>query len=141
MIKTYQLDIVSIEKQLYSDLVQQIRISGSEGELGILAGHSPLLTTINPGVIYITKNELIKEFIYISGGILEVQPNNVVILADVAIRGKDLDQNRALKSKIEAEKNINNQHNNFNNAIPYFELSKAIAKLRAIELTKNHSLN
>ncbi|PPI88342.1 F0F1 ATP synthase subunit epsilon [Candidatus Pantoea edessiphila] len=134
MVKTYRLDVVSSEKKLFSGLVQKIQLSGFEGELGIFPGHSPLLTTIKPGMIRIVNKEGKEEFIYLSGGIFEVQPNYSIVLADIAIRGNDLDESQALEDKLEAEKHLKDK--NFNSSEAYIELSKAIAKLRVIELTK-----
>lgn len=87
MAMTYHLDVVSAEQQMFSGLVEKIRVTGSEGELGIYHGHAPLLTAIKPGMIRIVKQHGHEEFIYLSGGILEVQPGNVTVLADTAIRG------------------------------------------------------
>lgn len=87
MAMTYHTDVVSAEQQMFSGLVEKIRVTGSEGELGIFPGHAPLLTAIKPGMIRIVKQFGHEEFIYLSGGILEVQPGSVTVLADTAIRG------------------------------------------------------
>ncbi|MDF2914485.1 MAG: atpC [Pantoea agglomerans] len=129
MAMTYHLDVVSAEEQLFSGLVQKIQVSGSEGELGIFPGHAPLLTAIKPGMIRIVKQHGEEEFIYLSGGVLEVQPGSSTVLADTAIRGTDLDEARALEAKRKAE-----DHMDYAQASA--ELAKAIAKLRVIELTK-----
>ncbi|APE94443.1 ATP synthase epsilon chain [Escherichia coli] len=76
---TYHLDVVSAEQQMFSGLVEKIQVTGSEGELGIYPGHAPLLTAIKPGMIRIVKQHGHEEFIYLSGGILEVQPGNVTV--------------------------------------------------------------
>ncbi len=81
MAMTYHLDVVSAEQQMFSGLVEKIQVTGSEGELGIYPGHAPLLTAIKPGMIRIVKQHGHEEFIYLSGGILEVQPGNVTVLA------------------------------------------------------------
>lgn len=86
MAMTYHTDVVSAEQQMFSGLVEKIRVTGSEGELGFTR-HAPLLTAIKPGMIRIVKQHGHEEFIYLSGGILEVQPGNVTVLADTAIRG------------------------------------------------------
>lgn len=86
MAMTYHLDVVSAEQQMFSGLVEKIQVTGSEGELGIYPGHAPLLTAIKPGMIRIVKQHGHEEFIYLSGGILEVQPGSVTVLADTAIR-------------------------------------------------------
>ena len=106
MAMTYHLDVVSAEKHMFSGLVQKIQVTGSEGELGIFPGHAPLLTAIKPGMVRIVKQHGEEEFIYLSGGILEVQPSVVTVLADTAIRGTDLDEARALEAKRKAEEHI-----------------------------------
>ena len=87
---TVQLDVVSAEKQIFSGLVQSLQVSGEAGELGIMPGHAPLLTSIKPGMVRLVKQNGEEEIIFLSGGILEVQPSTVNILADVAIGGGDL---------------------------------------------------
>lgn len=121
---------------MFSGLVEKIQVTGSEGELGIFPGHAPLLTAIKPGMVRIVKEHGNEEYIYLSGGVLEVQPSTVTVLADTAIRGKDLDEARAMESKRKAEEHINNSHGDIDYAQASAELSKALAKLRVIELTK-----
>lgn len=103
MAMTYHTDVVSAEQQMFSGLVEKIRVTGSEGELGIYPGHAPLLTAIKPGMIRIVKQHGHEEFIYLSGGILEVQHGSVTVLADTAIRGgistKREPRNRSVKRK------------------------------------------
>lgn len=135
MAMTYHLDVVSAEQQMFSGLVEKIRVTGSEGELGIYPGHAPLLTAIKPGMIRIVKQHGHEEFIYLSGGILEVQRQRDR-LADTAIRGQDLDEARALEAKRKAEEHIKSSHGDVDYAQASAELAKAIAKLRVIELTK-----
>lgn len=136
MAMTYHLDVVSAEERIFSGLVEKIQVTGSEGELGIYPGHAPLLTAIKPGMIRIVKQHGREEYIYLSGGILEVQSSVVTVLADTAIRGTDLDEVRAMEAKNEVEKNIHNSHGDVDYAQASAELAKAIAKLRVIELTK-----
>lgn len=136
MAMTYHLDVVSAEQQMFSGLVEKIQVTGSEGELGISPGPAPLLTAIKPGMIRIVKQHGHEEFIYLSGGILEVQPGNVTVLADTAIRGQDLDEARAMEAKRKAEEHISSSHGDVDYAQASAELAKAIAQLRVIELTK-----
>ena len=103
MAMTYHLDVVSAEQQMFSGLVEKIQVTGSEGELGIYPGHAPLLTAIKPGMIRIVKQFGHEEFIYLSGGILEVQPNSVTVLADTAVRSEDLDEAKAKKALEDAK--------------------------------------
>ncbi|KQN53907.1 F0F1 ATP synthase subunit epsilon [Erwinia sp. E602] len=136
MAMTFHLDVVSAEQQMFSGLVQSIQVSGSEGELGIRPNHAPLLTAIKPGMVRIVKQHGDEEVIYLSGGVLEVQPGAVTVLADTAIRGSDLDEARALEAKRKAEEHMNSSHGDVDFAMASAELAKAIAKLRVIELTK-----
>ncbi|UDG80558.1 ATP synthase epsilon chain [Candidatus Hartigia pinicola] len=130
----YQLTVVSAEEQIFDGLVQKIQVTGSEGELGIYPNHSPLLTSIKPGMVYIINQLSEKEIIYLSGGILEVQPNKVIILADTAIRGKFLDETRALESKRKAKDRICKANNDIDYAQASAELAQALAKLHVIKL-------
>ncbi|MXP67620.1 F0F1 ATP synthase subunit epsilon [Pantoea sp. Aalb] len=132
----FHLDVVSIEQQIFSGAVNRIRVSGSEGEMGIRYGHTPLLTTIKPGMVYIIKENNEEEYIYLSSGIMEIQPNITTILADTAIRGKELDEERALTAKLKAEENLKKSHEDINYIQASAELAQAIAKLRIIELIK-----
>jgi len=100
---TTHLDVVSAEKSLFSGLVSHLSVSGQEGELGIMHGHTPLLTPIKPGMVQLMKQDGSEEVIYISGGFLEVQPGGVTVLADTAIRGQDLDKAKAEEAKRAAE--------------------------------------
>ncbi|OCG41260.1 F0F1 ATP synthase subunit epsilon [Gilliamella apicola] len=133
---SYKLEVVSAESHLFSGDVQRIRVTGKEGELGIYPGHTPLLTTIKPGMVGIVKADGEEEFIYLSGGILEVQPNIVTILADTAIRGEDLDEARAQEAVRQAQEHINHPSDDMSFAQASAELSKALAKIRVIELTR-----
>lgn len=133
---TFHLDVVSAEKQLFSGRAESIQVTGSEGELGVFPGHTPLLTSITPGMIRITKQHGDIDVIYISGGMLEVQPSVVTVLADTAIRGVDLDQAKAEEAKRRAEDRIFNKHGDMDYAQAASDLAKAIAQLRVIELTR-----
>ncbi len=132
----FHLNVVSAEKKLFSGLVETMQVTGSEGELGIFHGHAPLLTTITPGMVRIVKQHGEEEYIYVSGGIVEVQPSSATVLADTGIRGEDLDAAKAEEAKRKAEEHIRNQHNDINFAQAASDLAKAIAQLRVIELTK-----
>ncbi|AGC03300.1 ATP synthase epsilon chain [Candidatus Blochmanniella chromaiodes str. 640] len=137
---TYYLTVVSVEREIFSGVVRKIQVTGIEGEMGVFPGHTPLLTSIKPGVLRIVKSHDNEEYIYISGGILEVQRNIVTILADTAIRAEELDEKKAREAKHEAEKHIKNYRHSSD--IDYIkitsDISKAIAKLRLMELTKKN---
>ncbi len=93
MAMTVQLNVVSAEASIFSGLVEIIQVTGSQGELGILPGHAPLLTTLMPGMVRLVKQHGDEEIIYINGGVLEVQPDIVTVLADTAIRAEEMRKN------------------------------------------------
>lgn len=134
---SYHLDVVSAEESFFSGRVEKIQVSGTEGELGVYPNHAPLLTAIKPGMIRITKQYGEEEVLYLSGGILEVQPGVVTVLADTAIRGSDLDEARVLAAKNRVEALMNAQHSDVDYAKASSKLAKEIAKLRVIEMIKN----
>ncbi|VFP78369.1 ATP synthase epsilon chain [Candidatus Erwinia haradaeae] len=140
MISGFQLDVVSAELQIFSGIVQSIQVSGSEGEMGIRSNHTPILTSIKPGMVQILKKNGAKEIIYLSGGILEVHRNIVMILADSAIRGNNLDEKRVASAKKEAMEIIK-QHNCDSDVIEAsIKLTKALAQLRVIDLIKKENI-
>lgn len=132
---TVNLNVVSAEESLFSGSIKSLQITGSEGELGIMPGHAPLLTSLKPGMALITKNDGTEEVIYLSGGMLEVQPNNVIVLADVATRAADLDEQAALEAKKQAEANMNANSADVDYAAVAAELARAEAQLRVIQAT------
>lgn len=133
---TFNLTIVSAERKIFEGEVKQIQATGVEGELGILPGHTPLLTAIKPGIVKFTLQDGNEEVIYVSGGFLEVQPNVVTVLADVAIRGSELDADRIRAAKRKAEENIVSHASDVDHDLLVAKLSKELAKLRAYELTE-----
>lgn len=130
----FYLDVVSVEKRIFSGLIDKIQVSGSEGEMGIYPGHTQLLSIIKPGVIHIFHKNKNEECLYISGGILEIQPFSVSILADVVIRAFDLDRERVLQAKKKAEENFQKENIGLKRDDILLEISKAIAKLRVLEI-------
>lgn len=134
MAMTVHLDVVSAESTLFSGLVETLQVTGSEGELGIYPGHAPLLTALKPGMVRIVKQFGNEELIYLAGGTLEVQPGTVTVLADVAIRGEELDENAALEAKRQAEETMaQSSAADFNYAEAAVELARAIAQLKVIQ--------
>ncbi len=138
---TFNLIIVSAEKKIFEGAVKSVQASGIEGELGILANHTPLMTAIKPGIVKFTLENDNEDVIYVSGGFLEVQPNIVTVLADVAIRGDELDQDRILNAKRKAEENIIAKSGDANHQLMVAKLSQELAKLRAYELTEKLTKN
>jgi F-type H+-transporting ATPase subunit epsilon len=134
MASTVHVDVVSAEKSMFSGLAEVIIVPGEMGELGIYPRHAPLLTRIKPGSVRLKlPNQDEEELIYVSGGMLEVQPYIVTILADTAIRGVDLDEGRALEAKRAAEEAIKNRTSDVDYAQAQAELIEAIAQLHAIQ--------
>ncbi len=134
MAMTIHVDVVSAEESIFSGLVELVIVPGEAGELGIYPRHAPLLTRIKPGSVRLKLPDQNEEtLIYVSGGMLEVQPNIVTILADTAIRGGDLDEARALESKRAAEEAMKNRTSDIDYAAAQAELLEAIAQLRSIQ--------
>ncbi len=134
MAMTIHVDVVSAEESIFSGLAELVIVPGESGELGIYPRHTPLLTRIKPGSVRLKLPDQIEEtLIYVSGGMLEVQPNVVTILADTAIRGGDLDEARALESKRAAEEAMKNRTSDIDYAAAQAELLEAIAQLRSIQ--------
>ena len=136
MAMTTHLDVVSAENEIFSGLVETIQVTGSEGESGIHPGHAPLITKLQPGMVRVVKQHGEEELIYVAGGILEVQPHAVVVLADTAIRAQDLDEAAAAEAKKHAEEKIAQGGADFNYAEAAVELAEAIAQLRLIQKLK-----
>jgi F-type H+-transporting ATPase subunit epsilon len=135
-ITTVTLNVVSAEESLFSGSIEALQITGSEGELGIMPGHAPLLTSLKPGMARIVKKGGDEEVIYLSGGMLEVQPNHVTVLADVATRVDDLDEQAALEAKQRAEDHMNAGSTDVDYAEVAAELARAVAQLRVIQAAK-----
>ena len=133
---TTHLDVVSAEELLFSGRVSHLEVSGQEGELGVMPGHTPLLTPIKPGMVKMVKQHGDEEVIYISGGFLEVQPGGVTVLADTAIRGKDLDKAKAEAAKRAAEEKMSNPSRDIDYALVTAQLAQAIAQLRVLKLIR-----
>jgi len=133
---TVNLNVVSAEEELFSGRIESLQITGCEGELGIMPGHAPLLTSLKPGMARIVKYGGQEEVIYLSGGMLEVQPNNVTVLADVAVRADDLDEQAVMEAKQRAEDHLNAHGDDVNYADVAAELARVTAQLRVIQATK-----
>ncbi len=131
-----QIEIVSTEKAIFSGDATHIIVIGLLGELGIFPGHTQLLTALKPGPVRIVKPNGEDEILYISGGILEVQPQLVSILADIAVRAADLDELAALEAKEHAERILNDKQADIDYAKATAELAQAIAQLQAISKLK-----
>lgn len=134
MAMTVHVDVVSAEELIFSGLAEIVIVPGEMGELGIYPRHTPLLTRIKPGSLRIKRpDQADDELIYVSGGMLEVQPDLVTILSDTAIRGKDLDEARAMEAKQAAEETMKNRTSDLDYAQAESELAQALAQLRMIQ--------
>ncbi len=136
MIKTMQIEIVSAELMIFSGQATHVVATGLIGELGIYPGHTQLLTALKPGPVRIVKPDGEDEILYISGGILEVQPQLVSILADTVIRAADLDEMAALEAKEHAEKALIDKQSDIDYVKATVELAQAVAQLQAISKLK-----
>lgn len=133
MAHTIHVDVVSAEEQIFSGEATFVALPGEKGELGIYPRHTPLITRIRPGAVRIeVPGQSEHEFVFVAGGILEVQPNTVTVLADTAIRGKDLDEAKASAAKKAAEEALNNKDAKIDYAKAQAELAEAVAQLAAI---------
>ncbi|KQQ88389.1 F0F1 ATP synthase subunit epsilon [Massilia sp. Leaf139] len=133
MANTIHVDVVSAEAQIFSGEAVFVALPGEAGELGIYPKHTPLITRIRPGAVRIEKADGGEEFVFVAGGILEVQPNGVTVLADTAIRGGDLDEAKATAAKQLAEELMQSQDAQIDYAKAQAELASAIAQLAAIQ--------
>lgn len=140
MTMTVHVDIVSAEASIFSGLAEVVIVPGVMGELGIYPRHTALMTRIKPGSVRLKlPDQDHEELIYVSGGMLEVQPDVVTILADTAVRGADLDEARALKAKQDAEEAMKNRTSDIDYAQAQAELAEAIAQLAAIKHLRKQS--
>ncbi len=130
---TFQLDIVSAEKSIFSGTVDSLVATGELGELGINAGHAPLLTSLKPGTVRVTDTEGTEETFYVSGGMLEVQPHVTTILADTAARADDVDEAAAIAAKEAAEAAMADQNSEIEYSRAAVELAEAVAQLRTLQ--------
>jgi F-type H+-transporting ATPase subunit epsilon len=133
MAHTIHVDVVSAEDLIFSGEAEFVALPGEAGELGIYPKHTPLITRIKPGAVRIkVVGQAEEEFVFVAGGLLEVQPNAVTVLADTAIRGHDLDEAKALAAKKQAEELMVNKDSKIDYAKAQAELAAAIAQLAAI---------
>jgi F-type H+-transporting ATPase subunit epsilon len=139
MANTVHIDVVSAEASIFSGEAEFVVAPAGAGEVGIYPNHAPMITTIKPGALRIKQPDVKEEtLIFISGGMLEVQPGMITVLADTAIRGHDLDEAKAVAAKEAAMEAMKNRTTDMDYAKAQAELSEAIAQIQAIErLRKN----
>lgn len=129
---TIRVDVVSAEESIFSGEATFVALPGEAGELGIYPRHTPLITRIKPGAVRIQKADGTEEFIFVAGGLLEVQPNLVTVLSDTAIRGKDLDEAKAMAAKAAAEEALKNAKGDIDIAMAQSELAVMAAQIAAL---------
>jgi F-type H+-transporting ATPase subunit epsilon len=129
---TIHVDVVSAEESVFAGEAKFVALPGEAGELGILPGHIPLITRIKPGAVRIEKADGSEEFVFVAGGILEVQPHCVTVLSDTAIRGHDLDEAKANDAKKAAEEALKNAKSDIDLAKAQSELAVLAAQIAAL---------
>ena len=136
---TIQVDVVSAEESIFSGEATFVALPGEAGELGIMPGHTPLITRIKPGSVRVKLTDGSEEFIFVAGGVLEVQPKHVTVLSDTAIRGKDLDEAGAEAARRDVEEAINNAKGDFDMAAAQAELAVLAAQVAALRRLRKKS--
>jgi F-type H+-transporting ATPase subunit epsilon len=136
---TMQCDVVSVKESIYSGAVSMLIAKGVGGEIGILPGHTPLITLLKPGAIRVQLENGTEEVIYVSGGVLEVQPNVVTVLADTAIRANDLDEAAILEARKHAEQLLENQRSELDTGAAMASLAETAAQLETLRKIKNRA--
>ena len=130
---TFKVDVVSAEESIFSGEAKFVALPGESGELGILPRHTPLITRIKPGAVRIQRADNDEEeFVFVAGGILEVQPDHVTVLADTAIRGHDLDEAKALEASKLAEEAMKNAKSDIDFARAQGEFAAMAAQIAAL---------
>ena len=127
-----QVDVVSAEESIFSGPARFVALPGEAGELGILPGHVPLITRIKPGAVRIEKADGGEEFVFVAGGILEVQPHHITVLSDTAIRGKDLDEAKASDARKAAGEGLKSAKSDLDLAKATSELAVMAAQISAL---------
>jgi F-type H+-transporting ATPase subunit epsilon len=127
------VNIVSAEAEIYSGTVEQVFAPAVMGEVGIYPRHTQLLTPLKPGEVRVVKEGGDEEFYYVSGGMLEVQPHVVTVLADTAVRARDLDEAKAIEAKKRAEQALKDRQGEMDYARAEAELAEAVAQLQTIQ--------
>jgi F-type H+-transporting ATPase subunit epsilon len=130
---TIRCDIVSAHEEIFSGKAAMVFATGVVGELGISPRHAPLITQLKPGPVRVRKPDGEEEFFFVGGGILEVQPHIITVLADTAVRGTDLDEAAAHKAKEEAERELADRAGGMEVAEAQAKLAEAVAQLKALE--------
>ena len=133
MAMSVQCNIVSAEREIFSGSVEMVIVTGSLGDLGIAYGHAPLLTGVKPGPVRVIKQNGEEEVFYVSGGFLEVQPYQITVMADTALRAGDMDEAKALEAQQLAQQQLANQSSEIDFQRAAIQLAEAAAQLRTLQ--------
>ena len=136
---TLQCNVVSAKETIYSGEISMLIATGVEGEVGILPGHIPFITLLKPGTMQIKTSNGNDEMVYISGGVLEVQPHLVTVLADTAVRAHDLDEAKILEARRHAEQTLQNQKADIDISAALAALAESLAQLQTLQKFKNRA--
>ena len=134
---TLQCNVVSAKETIYSGEISMLIATGVEGEVGILPGHIPFITLLKPGAMQIKTSNGNDEMVYVSGGVLEVQPHLVTVLADTAVRANDLDEAKILEARRHAEQTLQNQKADIDTSAALAALAESLAQLQTLQKFKN----
>ena len=136
---TLQCNVVSAKETIYSGEISMLIATGVEGEVGILPGHIPFITLLKPGAMQIKTSNGNDEMVYVSGGVLEVQPHLVTVLADTAVRANDLDEAKILEARRHAEQTLQNQKADIDTSAALAALAESLAQLQTLQKLKNRA--
>ena len=136
---TLQCNVVSAKETIYSGEISMLIATGVEGEVGILPGHIPFITLLKPGTMQIKTSSGNDEMVYVSGGVLEVQPHLVTVLADTAVRAHDLDEAKILEARRHAEQTLQNQKADIDTSAALAALAESLAQLQTLQKFKNRA--
>lgn len=136
---TLSCNVVSASDPIYTGDIAMLIATGVEGELGIMPGHIPLVTLLKPGSMRLQLTDGSEELVYISGGVLEVQPHSVTVLADSAVRAHDLDEASILEARKQAESLLADQKGNLDTSAALASLAESVAQLATLQKLKNRA--
>ncbi|WP_019672157.1 F0F1 ATP synthase subunit epsilon [Psychrobacter lutiphocae] len=136
---TLQCRVVSAREEIYAGDISMLIATGVDGEIGILAGHTPLITLLKPGSMRIQTPDGNEEIVYVSGGVLEVQPKMVTVLADTAVRADDLDEAKIIEARKKAEQMLVNQSETLQTNAALASLAESVAQLQTIRKYRNRA--
>lgn len=136
---TLQCNVVSAKETIYTGDIRMLVAAGVEGEVGILPGHIPFITLLKPGTLQLTTTNGELETVYVSGGVLEVQPNVITVLADTAVRAKDLDEAKIMEARRQAEALLQNQKADVDTSAALAALAESIAQLQTLQKIRNRA--